>query len=479
MTNIIDQQIYEHGGIEGYLHAQQRKILLNFLTCGSVDDGKSTLVGRLLHDSKQICEDQLSVLYEDSKRIGTRKKNQLDLALLVDGLQSEREQGITIDVAYRYFFTQKRKFIIADTPGHEEYTKNMATGASTSDVAVLLVDARKGIRKQTKRHFLISTLLGIRYIIVVINKMDLINYDQIIFKKICNEYLECTKLFFNNDNINTEFIPVVASEGDNIVIPSVNMKWYDGPTLLDMLENVQINPIVNVESQKVRVPIQYVIRNHLDFRGYSGTIASGKIYVEQKIRIFPSNTTSMIQRIIISGKDEKCAWPGDAVTVLLLDNVNIGRGDILIDAHEDVEFTKCALVDIVWMGHQALRKDQCFYVKIANKMLTARVESIQYQINMDTLIQQETDEILLNGIGLVKLVFNEPMILDQYLCYPVTGSMIFIDFLTNETVGAGMVKKSIKNYPFESNKENHSEFELALYNLIRHHFPHWKVHDLS
>lgn len=475
-TNIVKQEIDKHGGITNYLCVQQYKVLLRFLTCGSVDDGKSTLIGRLLHDAKQIYEDQLSVLHEDSKRVGIQE-NKLDLALLVDGLESERAQGITIDVAYRYFFTQKRKFIIADTPGHEEYTKNMATGASNSELAVLLVDARKGIRKQTKRHFIISTLLGIRYVIVLVNKMDLVNYDQVIFKKICEEYLEYTKLLFDN-NINTQFVPVVALAGDNIVIPSVYMQWYDGPTLLDILENVQINPIVHIENQKFRFPIQYVIRHHLDFRGYAGTVASGRMYVGQNVQIFPSNTISMIRRIITLNRDQQYALPGEAVTITLADNIDVSRGDILIDAHENIEPAKYALVDVVWMKKQELKKGQCFYVKIATKTLKAQVESVQYQIDIDTLLQKKTDSILLNGIGSVKLLFDELLILDQYSYYPVTGSMIFIDLLTHETVGAGMIRMSITNYDFTSIK-NYSRFELALHALIRHHFPHWKIRDLS
>lgn len=475
--NIIKKEIIEHGGIENYLRVQQHKTLLRFLTCGSVDDGKSTLIGRLLHDSEQIYEDQLSVLYEDSKRIGTQK-NKLDLALLVDGLQSERAQGITIDVAYRYFCTQKRKFIIADTPGHEEYTKNMATGASTSDLAVLLIDARKGIRKQTRRHCLISVLLGIRYIIVVINKMDLVNYTQKIFEEICAEYLKYTKLLFDGRNVHTEFIPVVALDGDNIVIPSVHMQWYVGSTLLNMLENIKINPIIHIESQKFRFPVQYIIRHHLDFRGYSGTVASGRMYVGQNIQVFPSHTTSVIRRIIISNQNRENAWPGEAVTITLEKNLDISRGDVLIDAYEKVEPSRCALVDVIWMAQQELKKGQYFYIKIATKTVKAQVKDVEYQIDMDNFLQKKTNKILLNDIGLIKLLFDEPLVLDEYSYYPVTGSIIFIDLLSNETVGAGMIRIPIKNYDSNSN-QIYSKFELALHDLIRCHFPHWNIRDLS
>lgn len=476
MVNVLKQEIIDHGGIKNYLYAQQHKVLLSFLTCGSVDDGKSTLIGRLLHDSNQIYEDQLSVLREDSKRVGA-KENKLDLALLVDGLQSERTQGITIDVAYRYFFTKKRKFIIADTPGHEEYTKNMVTGASTSELSVLLVDARKGIRKQTKRHFLISVLLGIRYIIVVVNKMDLVNYEQIIFEKICEEFLEFKKLYFGEYDIDTKFIPVVALDGDNIVIPSVHMQWYSGSTLLDILENVQINSLICVDSQKLRFPVQYVIRNNLDFRGYSGTVASGNMCVGQNVRIFPSNVTSVIRRIIVSGQDKNYVWAGEAVTILLESDVDVSRGDVLLDVYESVEPVSCALVDIIWMTNQELKEGQYFYVKIATKILKAQIESVQYQIDMNTFSQKKTDKILSNGIGSVKLLFDESLVLDKYSCYPVTGSMVFIDLLTNETVGAGMVRCPITNYNLMFRK-GYSKFEVALHDLIRVHFPHWKVRDL-
>lgn len=474
--NIIKKEIIKNGGIENYLYKQQHKSLLRFLTCGSVDDGKSTLIGRLLHDSKQIYEDQLSILYQDSKKMGVQK-NKLDLSLLMDGLQAERSQGITIDVAYRYFFTQKRKFIIADTPGHEEYTKNMATGASTSDLAVLLVDARKGIRKQTRRHLLISILLGIKYIIVVVNKMDLVQYDQMIFKKICEEYLKNIKLLFNGHNVSTEFIPIVALDGDNIVISSSRMQWYDGPTLLDILENIEIHPVISIESQKFRFPVQYVIRHHLDFRGYSGTVASGRAYIGKSIKVFPSNTFSKIQRIIMSNQNKKYAWPGDAVTITLEDNLDISRGDVLVDMHENINPSQCALVDVVWMTQRELKQGQYFYIKIATKLVKAKVEKIEYRIDTDTLLQKKVDKILSNDIGLIKLLFEEPLILDEYFYYPVTGSIIFIDLLTNNTVGAGMIRTSIIDNNFVSHYK-YSKFEIALHDLIRQHFPHWEMRDL-
>ncbi|URJ32856.1 sulfate adenylyltransferase subunit CysN [Candidatus Blochmannia vicinus] len=474
MISAIEQEIINYGGIENYLYTQQYKILLRFLTCGNVDDGKSTLIGRLLYDSYQIYDDQLSILHMDSKKIGTQK-NKLDLALLVDGLQSERAQGITIDVAYRYFFTKKRKFIIADTPGHAEYTKNMVTGASTSELAILLVDARKGIQGQTKRHWFISVLLGIRHIIVAINKMDLIDYNQEIFQKISKEYLEFSKQL--STDIITKFIPISALDGDNITTLSTNMKWYKGSTLLEILENVNINSFSRLEKQELRLPIQYVNR-HSDFRGYSGTIASGSIHTGQDINVFPSNTTSSIKRIITFNKDEKYAQTGEAVTITLEDDLDISRGDMITGAHPTVTPVWSALVDIVWMKKEELQENQYFNIKITSKIIKAQIRDIEYQVDVHTLQFQKTKSIPLNGIGLIKLSFDEPLLLDQYSYYPTTGSMIFIDLLTNETVGAGMVRNPIKCHKKSKDRNNYSEFELELHALIRLHFPHWNIKDL-
>lgn len=293
MNTTIAQQIADEGGVEAYLHAQQHKSLLRFLTCGSVDDGKSTLIGRLLHDTRQIYEDQLSSLHNDSKRHGTQGEK-LDLALLVDGLQAEREQGITIDVAYRYFSTEKRKFIIADTPGHEQYTRNMATGASTCDLAILLMDARKGVLDQTRRHSFISTLLGIKHLVVAVNKMDLVDYSEETFNRIREEYLTFAEQL--PGNLDIRFVPLSALEGDNVASQSASMPWYTGPTLLEMLETVQIQRVV--ETQPMRFPVQYVNRPNLDFRGFSGTVASGTVQVGQRVKVLPSGVESTVARIV-------------------------------------------------------------------------------------------------------------------------------------------------------------------------------------
>ncbi len=294
-NQLIAGEIAQSGGVENYLKTQQNKGLLRFLTCGNVDDGKSTLIGRLLHDTRQIYEDQLSTLQNESKKIGTQGEK-LDLALLVDGLAAEREQGITIDVAYRYFSTAKRKFIIADTPGHAQYTRNMATGASTSTLSILLIDARKGVQEQTRRHSFISTLLGIRHLVVAINKMDLLDYQQEIFESIQQDYLHFAQQLPRDLTI--EFVPISALEGDNVVSPSLNMPWYTGKTLLALLEDAPVKFKLGAKSQRLRFPVQYVNRPDLDFRGYSGTVSSGSLYQGQQIKVLPSGQRSTIKRIV-------------------------------------------------------------------------------------------------------------------------------------------------------------------------------------
>ncbi|PLK58901.1 sulfate adenylyltransferase subunit CysN [Candidatus Palibaumannia cicadellinicola] len=467
----IAQKIAEQGGLERYLHFQQNKSLLRFITCGSVDDGKSTLIGRLLHDTQQIYEDQLSTLYTDSKRIGTQGE-ELDFALLVDGLQAEREQGITIDVAYRYFATDKRKFIIADTPGHEQYTRNMTTGASTSDLAILLIDARKGMLDQTRRHSFISTLLGICHLVVAVNKMDLVNYDQAVFSKIKQDYLTLSRQL--PGNLDIKFVPLSALGGDNVVHPTVSMSWYSGPTLLDILETVEVMNLH--EQQQVRFPVQYVNRPNLDFRGYSGTVASGVLRVGQPIKVLPSNITSTINRIVTFDGDKTEAWTGEAVTLVLTDAVDVSRGDLLVDCDTVLPVVQHAQVDVVWMTDKPLVAGQSYDIKIAGKKTIARVDHVQYQVDINTLKRRVADNLPLNSIGIVKLEFDEPMMLEKYTNNPITGGMIFIDRLTNVTVGAGMVCQPLQDVYRQSN--TYSKFELEFNALLRQHFPHWGVRDL-
>ncbi|HDG1707733.1 TPA: sulfate adenylyltransferase subunit CysN [Kluyvera ascorbata] len=471
MNTTIAQQIADEGGVEAYLHAQQHKSLLRFLTCGSVDDGKSTLIGRLLHDTRQIYEDQLSSLHNDSKRHGTQGEK-LDLALLVDGLQAEREQGITIDVAYRYFSTEKRKFIIADTPGHEQYTRNMATGASTCDLAILLIDARKGVLDQTRRHSFISTLLGIKHLVVAINKMDLVDYSEETFNRIREEYLTFAEQL--PGNLDIRFVPLSALEGDNVASSSDNIAWYSGPTLLEVLETVEIRR--TVDTQPMRFPVQYVNRPNLDFRGFSGTVASGSVKVGQRVKVLPSGVESSIARIVTFDGDLPEAFAGEAVTLVLKDEIDISRGDLLLDAQDALPSVQRAAVDVVWMAEQPLAAGQSYDIKVAGKKTRARVDGIQYQVDINNLTQREVDALPLNGIGLVELTFDEPLVLDKYQENPVTGGLIFIDRLTNVTVGAGMVREP--NTEATAVASEFSAFELELNALVRKHFPHWGARDL-
>ncbi len=471
MNTIIAQQIADQGGVEAWLHAQQHKSLLRFLTCGSVDDGKSTLIGRLLHDTRQIYEDQLSSLHNDSKRHGTQGEK-LDLALLVDGLQAEREQGITIDVAYRYFSTEKRKFIIADTPGHEQYTRNMATGASTCDLAILLIDARKGVLDQTRRHSFISTLLGIKHLVVAINKMDLVEYKQDVFEQIKQDYLDFAEQL--PEHLDIRFVPLSALEGENVATPSASMNWYSGPTLLDVLETVEVQRVV--EQQPMRFPVQYVNRPNLDFRGYAGTLASGTVQVGQRVKVLPSGVESSIARIVTFDGDLQQAGAGEALTLVLKDEIDISRGDLLVDASADLKAVQGASVDVVWMAEQPLAPGQSYDVKIAGKKTRARIGKIQYQVEINSLTHNATESLPLNGIGLVDVTFDEPMVLDVYQQNPVTGGMIFIDRLSNVTVGAGMIREPQEQAT--ANRGEFSAFELELNALIRRHFPHWGARDL-
>ncbi|MBD9553584.1 sulfate adenylyltransferase subunit CysN [Pantoea sp. PNT01] len=471
MNTVIAQQIADQGGVEAWLTAQQHKSLLRFLTCGSVDDGKSTLIGRLLHDTRQIYEDQLSSLHNDSKRHGTQGEK-LDLALLVDGLQAEREQGITIDVAYRYFSTEKRKFIIADTPGHEQYTRNMATGASTCDLAILLIDARKGVLDQTRRHSFISTLLGIKHLVVAINKMDLVEYDQARYEQIKQDYLDFAGQL--PDDLDIRFVPMSALEGDNVASASQTMPWYSGPTLLDVLETVELNRVV--DHQPMRFPVQYVNRPNLDFRGYAGTLASGSVQVGQRVKVLPSGVESTIARIVTFDGDLQEAGAGEAITLVLQDEIDISRGDLLVDASETLAAVQSASVDVVWMAEQPLQAGQSYDLKIAGKKTRGRVEKVLHQVEINSLETRQVDALPLNGIGRIELTFDEPMVLDSYQQNPVTGGIIFIDRLTNVTVGAGMIHQP--NHDAPVNTGEFSAFELELNALVRRHFPHWNARDL-
>ena len=471
MNNSIEQQVGELG-IDAYLEQQQNKSLLKFLTCGSVDDGKSTLIGRLLHDSFQIYEDQLAAVHADSQKVGTTG-DKPDLALLVDGLQAEREQGITIDVAYRYFSTKKRKFIISDTPGHEQYTRNMATGASTCDVAVILIDARKGILDQTRRHSYIANLLGIRHFIVAINKMDLVGFKQQRFEEIRDDYLSFAEKL--NTDLDIQLLPLSALDGDNVVELSQHTPWYQGPSLLTLLENVDIGK--TREQGELRFPVQYVNRPNLDFRGFSGTLASGTVKVGEQIRVLPSGKISQVDKIVTFDGNLQQAYPGQAVTLTLKDEIDISRGDMIVSANSQLQISNHLLADIVWMSEQPLQLGREYDIKVAGKKTIGSVQTIHHQVNINNLESFAVESLPLNGIGQCELNLTDSIPFDHYQTCPETGGFILIDRLTNVTVGAGMVVDVLSESTLQ--KGDVTAFEAELKALIYKHFPNGVAENLS
>ncbi|HEY9043864.1 MAG TPA: sulfate adenylyltransferase subunit CysN [Rheinheimera sp.] len=452
--------------ILAYLKQHENKQLLRFITCGSVDDGKSTLIGRLLHDSKMIFEDQLAAITEDSKKVGTQG-NKVDLALLVDGLQAEREQGITIDVAYRYFSTDKRKFIIADTPGHEQYTRNMATGASTCDLAIILVDARKGVQTQTRRHSFICSLLGIKHVIVAINKMDLVDYSQARYKEIQEEYL---KLAGALDIPDIRFVPISALEGDNVVNVSEKLSWFRGSTLMQYLENIDIS--AQVASDDFRFPVQLVSRPNADFRGFQGTVASGSIAVGDAIRVLPSGVVSTVKQLISFDGDLTEAYAGQAVTLTLNDEVDISRGNMLVKKDALPHVSSRLRAKVIWMHDSVMKTGRQYCIKFACKSTTGEVEKLHHRIDVNTLAEKEADVLALNEIGLVDISLTENVAFDAYLKHKQTGAFIIIDRLSNLTVGAGMVDAAlVASAEPERQISGLSPFEHDLIMLLRKHFP--------
>lgn len=419
--------------IDEYLLQQEHKELLRLLTCGSVDDGKSTLIGRLLHDSKLIYEDQLAAVEADSARVGTVEDG-LDLALLVDGLQAEREQGITIDVAYRYFSTAKRKFIIADTPGHEQYTRNMATGASTCDLAIILIDARYGVLTQTKRHTFIASLLGIKHIIVAINKMDLVDYSEDIYQQIKSDYAAFSVKL---DITDLRYLPLSALAGDNVVEKSTNMPWYEGAPLMTMLENIQIASDRNMSD--FRFPVQYVNRPNLDFRGYCGTVASGVVHVGDEVMVLPSRKTSRVESIVTYDGDLAQAFPPQAVTLTLEDEIDISRGDMLVHPTNLPYFSDRLDTQIVWMADEPMVPGKQYLFKQATRRASGTIADIQFKIDVNTLEQEAAAQLNLNEIGRCEVVLSQRMAFDPYQSNRSTGAFIIIDRLSNVTVGAGMI----------------------------------------
>ncbi|WP_336955331.1 sulfate adenylyltransferase subunit CysN [Acinetobacter johnsonii] len=428
--------------ILGYLKQHENKDLLRFLTCGNVDDGKSTLIGRLLYDSKLIYEDQLQAVTRDSKKVGTTG-DAPDLALLVDGLQAEREQGITIDVAYRYFSTEKRKFIIADTPGHEQYTRNMATGASTCDLAIILIDARYGVQTQTRRHTYIASLLGIKNIIVAINKMDLVEFSEARFNEIQAEYAGFVAQLGDRKPNNIIFTPISALNGDNVVNKSPNTPWYTGETLMGTLESVEINR--SSVTNDFRFPVQYVNRPNLDFRGFCGTVALGDVSVGDKIVALPSGKSSTIKEIVTYDGNLERAVAGQAVTLTLNDEIDISRGNVLVRADQAApEISRSVNATVVWMADQPLVIGKLYNLKVGTQTVPAKVTAINYRTNVNTLEKVQVDSLELNAIANVTVEFDAPVVFDRYQDSRYTGSFIFIDRLNNVTIGAGMVEESVE-----------------------------------
>ncbi|WP_165064841.1 sulfate adenylyltransferase subunit CysN [Paludisphaera rhizosphaerae] len=420
--------------IHSYLARHQKKELLRFLTCGSVDDGKSTLIGRLLHDTKMIYEDQLAAVKRDSEKVGTTGAGEVDLALLTDGLKAEREQGITIDVAYRYFSTDRRKFIIADTPGHEQYTRNMATGASTCQLAIILIDARHGVMTQTRRHSFIVSLLGIRHVVVAINKMDLVGFSQEVFERIKDEYTGFVAKLGLRD---ISFIPMSALKGDNVASKSDAMPWYHGPALLDHLETVHIASDRNLAD--LRFPVQYVIRPNLDFRGFAGTVASGILHKGDEVMVLPSGKRSRVKSIVTYDGELEEAFAPQAVTVTLTDEIDVSRGDMLVHPDSPPHVSNEIEAMVVWMAEQPLVPGRTYTLKQTTRQVAAEVSSFRYGVDVNTLEHRPIPRLGLNEVGHVQLSLTQPLACDPYRTNASTGAFILIDRLTNNTVGAGMI----------------------------------------
>ena len=421
--------------IDAYLELHQNKGLLRFITCGSVDDGKSTLIGRLLYDSKMIFEDQLAALEADSKRVGTQGQ-EIDFALLVDGLAAEREQGITIDVAYRFFATEKRKFIVADTPGHEQYTRNMVTGASTADLAVILIDARKGVLPQTRRHSFLTHLIGIKHIVLAVNKMDLVDYDQATFDRIVEDY----RAFASSIGIETfTAIPISGFKGDNITsAPSANTTWYGGPSLIDHLETVEIEGMA-AQAKPFRMPVQWVNRPDLDFRGFSGLIASGTVKPGDAVRVVPSGKTSTVRSIVTMDGDLEEGVTGQSVTLTLADEIDCSRGDVIAAADSPPASADQFEATLVWMSDEKLIPGRGYWLKLASQSVTATIAEPKYEIDVNSLDHLAAKTLSLNSIGVAEVTTDRPITFEPYADSKALGGFILVDKITNATVAAGTI----------------------------------------
>ena len=425
--------------IDAYLASHQHKTMLRFITCGSVDDGKSTLIGRLLYDSKMIFEDQLSALESDSRKVGTQGQ-EIDFALLVDGLAAEREQGITIDVAYRFFNTEKRKFIVADCPGHEQYTRNMVTGASTADLAVILIDARKGVLVQTRRHSYLCHLLGIRHLVLAVNKMDLIDYDQATFDRIVTDYAEFAR------GIGIEqftALPISGFRGDNITAPSAKTPWYSGPSLVQHLETVDVDGGAD-QDRPFRLPVQWVNRPNLDFRGFAGLIAAGSVKPGDAVRVLPSGKTTTVERIVTLGGDLDEASAGQSITLTLADEIDCSRGDVIAAAEAPPQAADQFEATFVWMDDAPLHVGRAYWLKLGTQTVSATIHQPKYAVNVNTLEHLAAKTLELNAIGVAELACDKPLVFEPYRECRALGGFILIDKLTNRTVAAGMLNFSLR-----------------------------------
>jgi bifunctional enzyme CysN/CysC len=440
MASPFDMQVPDlvSQDIEAYLHQHQHKSLLRFLTCGSVDDGKSTLIGRLLYDSKMIFEDQLAALEADSKKVGTQGGD-IDFALLVDGLAAEREQGITIDVAYRFFSTDRRKFIVADTPGHEQYTRNMVTGASTADAAVILIDARKGVLTQTRRHSFLVSLLGIRHVVLAINKMDLVGWSRETFDRIVAQYREFAEQIGIRD---FTAIPMSALKGDNITEASANTPWYSGPPLMRWLEEAPVED--DLQQKPFRMPVQWVNRANQDFRGFSGLVASGVIRPGDRVRVLPSGRESAIDRIVTRDGDLPRAVAGQSVTLTLADEIDVSRGDVLAAAAESPAVADQFEATIVWFDDERMLPGRAYLLKLGAQTVSVQIAEPKYKVNVNTLEQLATKQLELNEIGVCNLSTDVAIAFEPYADSKDLGGFILIDRLSNRTVGAGMLHFALR-----------------------------------
>jgi len=425
--------------IGAYLRAHEHKSLLRFITCGSVDDGKSTLIGRLLYESQLLFDDQLAALAVDSKRAGTQG-DELDFALLLDGLAAEREQGITIDVAYRFFSTDTRKYIVADTPGHEQYTRNMVTGASTADCALILIDARKGVLRQTRRHSYLVSLLGIRHIALAVNKMDLVEFSEERLREIAREYDEVAQQLGFDD---VTVIPLSALRGDNVVERSTAMPWYQGPTLMEYLEAVEVDQ-ERMQSAPFRLPVEWVNRPNLDFRGFSGTVAGGTVAPGDRVVVAPSGRESTVERVVTFDGDLPRAAAGQAVTLTLADEIDVSRGDVIASAEALPPVGDRLEATVVWMADEPLLRGRTYLMRAGTKTVTATIAPVKYKLNVDSFEHVAADKLELNEIGVVELELSAPIAFDPYADNRETGGFILIDRLTNNTVGAGMIRFALR-----------------------------------